>query len=460
MLTTWLIAAIVIGGLLCERVAITRLTRSPRGRAWIRRTPLLHPNGISLLRMPMGFVGVWMAAQGWWAAATLFFAFWMISDLTDGTIARNCDLATESGKWLDPLSDKFMYFPGLLYCALAGNVRVPLPWVWVTAFLVIDAVGQASRLFIQKKAANYFGKAKTAFVTIVLACTALDQLSPLWFMSERFVYAVMVSCTLLGFMSVYCRVIPDAWYANNLTLANFLCGIAALWSIHAGHPLRAFVLVFLGQFFDLFDGRLARIFGSTRHGPIFDDIADGTSFGVAIGYLILAQLQDGLPWAVAGGGALLYVGCVIYRLYRFLRPTQKVAPGMFQGMPSPAGAMLAGSGVLLFGGRVPWVAFGLVILAALLMVSNLHYRHFAQRIWPALPRTVKLLVCILLLIFVDVALAHKLYTQFFSLLCFAMAVTYVFYGLDPDTYLPGRRRQAPGEAGAAGDHDSPNSAAS
>lgn len=441
MLTTWPIAVAIFAILIGERVAVTALTRSPRGREWVRRTPLLHPNGISLLRMPMGFVGVWMAHEGYWEAGTLFFGFWMISDITDGTIARNCDLETESGKWLDPLSDKFMYFPALIYCAAAGNVRVPLPWGWVTAFLLLDALGQASRLVIQKQAANYFGKAKTAFVTIVLTCTALDQIEPLWFMSERFVYAVTVSCTLLAFLSVYCRVIPDAWYANSLTLANFLCGVAALWNVSIGHPLRAFVLVFFGQFFDLFDGRMARLYGSTRYGPIFDDIADGTSFGLAIGYLIMAQLRPGTPDAVAAAVGGVYLVCVIYRLYRFLRPTTAVAPGIFQGMPSPAGAMFAGSSVLLFGERLPWLAAGLVLVSALLMISNLRYRHFARRIWPALPRTAKLLVCILFLIFVDVALSHKNYSLFFNLFCFALGLTYAVYGLDPDTYLPGRRKR-------------------
>jgi CDP-diacylglycerol---serine O-phosphatidyltransferase len=442
MLNSWLVATGVIVILLVERIVVTRVTRSPRGREWVRHTPLLHPNGISLLRMPMGLVGVWMAHQGWWEASTLFFGFWMISDITDGTIARACELETESGKWLDPLSDKFMYFPALVYCAVAGNVRVPLPWGWVTTFLLIDALGQASRLVIRKQAANYFGKAKTAFVTIVLACTALDQMQPLWFMSDRFVYAVTVSATLLAFLSVYCRVIPDSWYANSLTLANFLCGTAAIWNVFVGHPLRAFVLVFLGQFFDLFDGRMARLYGSTRHGPIFDDIADGTSFGLAIGYLIVQELQPGIPPLLAGvvGGG--YVVCVIYRLYRFLRPTTPLAPGIFQGMPSPAGAMLAGSAVLLFGEHAPWLALALAVTSALLMISNLHYRHFARRIWPVLPRVAKLLVCILFVIFVDVALAHRNFSLFFSLFCFLLGVTYAVYGLDPDTYLPSRRKRA------------------
>jgi CDP-diacylglycerol--serine O-phosphatidyltransferase len=438
MSITWKLVGIVAVGLLVERLTVTWLTRSARGRNWIRRTPLLHPNGISMMRLPMGVLSVWLAHQGWWAWGTLCFAFWMISDLTDGTIARNCDLATEKGEWLDPLSDKFMYFPALAYCAIANHVRLPLPWGWVTALLLLDAFGQASRLFVRKKAANYFGKAKTAFVTIVLACTALDQVERLWFMSPLFVELMVVSCTLLAFLSVYCRIVPDKWYANTLTLANLLCGIAALWSVHTSHPLRAFILVFLGQFFDLFDGRLARIFGSTRHGAMFDDIADGTSFGLAIGYLVLAQLRGGLPAGLAMAAGGLYVACVVYRLYRFLRPTVDLGPGIFQGMPSPAGAMLAGSSVLLFGQALPWLALALVLAASGLMVSNLRYRHFARRIWPILPRSVKLLAFILLLIFVDVALAHRLYTLSFTIFCFSLAVAYVVYGLDPKTYLPGR----------------------
>ena len=63
----------------------------------------------------MGFIAAALAAHDHWSAATLWFAFFMITDLSDGTIARNCDLQTEMGKWLDPLSDKFMYFPVLFY---------------------------------------------------------------------------------------------------------------------------------------------------------------------------------------------------------------------------------------------------------------------------------------------------------------------------------------------------------
>jgi len=446
MLKVWIIVFLVLGMLLAERVAILWSTSRPAGRRWIRQCWLLHPNSISFVRMPMGLISVWFATQGWWSAAILWFAFWMITDITDGTIARSCDLVTESGKWLDPLSDKCMYFPALLFFAFYS--KNPLPMGWILSLLVIDATGQASRLFVQKKAANFFGKGKTALITGLISVAALHQVAPLWLVSDRLLYMLTVSCTLLAFMSFYCRVIPDIWYANSLTLANFLCGLAAIWQIHCGRPLLGFVLVFMGQFFDLFDGRMARKFGSTRHGAVFDDVADGTSFGIATGYLIFMQLGEAIPLGLRLIVATFYVYCIVFRLYRFMHPTTSLPSGIFQGIPSPEGAMLGGSAVLLFGNDLPWVATTIVVIASLLMISNVHYKHFSHRIWPTFPRAVKLLFWIFFLIFVNVAVANKAYASSFAVYCFVLALLYLIFG-----YSPKREEEAAQAAAAEGDDE-------
>jgi len=422
MTQVWSVVICVVTLLLIERVVTIRATRSERGKGWIKSHRLAHPNTISVVRIPMGLlsVGVWLA--GWQVTAIIWFSLWMISDLTDGTLARNCDLTTESGKWLDPLSDKCMYFPALIFFACLGV----LPVAWTAAVVVIDAVGQLSRVFIRKKAANYFGKAKTALITILLSLTALEQIHHLWFMSEKLVYLLTISCAILAFMSLYCRAIPDEWYANTLTLANFLCGLAAIWNVSRDHTLRAFILVFVGQFFDLFDGRLARKYGSTRHGAVFDDIADGTSFGLAIGFLLLHELKT-MPMCRLL--ALVYFLCVVFRLYRFLRASEDLPDGIFRGLPSPAGAMLAGSAVLLFGG-LPLLATALVVLTSILMVSTIRYRHFGHRIWPTLPKGMKLLSFVLFLVFVNISIADKNYSGSFTLFCFTMASLYVIFGVE------------------------------
>jgi CDP-diacylglycerol--serine O-phosphatidyltransferase len=423
------LAVVVLLMLLLERVGVIALTRSEGGCRWVRSHAILHPNTISLLRMPMGVLSMVFWMKGWRDLALLWFAFWMITDISDGTIARNCNLVTEKGKWMDPLSDKLMYFPILFMFSLGEG---PVPKGWMVAIILIDSFGQFSRLFSQKKAANYFGKVKTALITTLLTLVALDHFNHLWFMSDNLVYLLTVSCTILAFLSVYCKIVPDVWYANSLTLANFLCGWAAIYSASTGHPTRAFLLIFAAQFFDLFDGRMARKFGSTKHGAILDDVADGTSFGLAIGVLIACQIQtngSGMPMAfpVAVMLAVLYVGCVIFRLYRFTKPTVELPTGIFQGLPSPAGAMLAGSSVLLFGRYFP-LAVGMVLLTSFLMVSNIRYRHFGHQIWPSLPNSMKVICFILILIFLNMCMSNRNYTGAFQLFCFSMAWLYVLYG--------------------------------
>jgi len=403
--------------LLVERVLAVSVTRSSAGRDFIRRTPILHPNAISLIRIPMGAISILLVHLGHWNTGILWFAFWMITDLTDGTIARNCALETETGKWLDPLSDKFMYFPCLLYLSLGPHIQneVRLDFWGVAFFIVIDTLGQASRLVSKKKAANSFGKAKTALVTILLSAVALYNIHPFPMLNNTVVGCLLASCNILAFLSFYCKVIPDVWYANSLTFANFICGIAAIWTVcRYGWFTGGFLLIFVGQFFDLFDGRMARKFGSTKRGAFFDDVADGTSFGLAAGCIIyrgLSYEHDALPTWLAAAIALFYLVCLLYRLYRFLCPTRPQTKGVFQGMPSPAGALLACSAVLMgmrFMQPNGTIAAALVvIIASCLMVSNIPYLHFGQSLWPELPRSIKLLLLVILVIFVNFVLVKK-----------------------------------------------------
>jgi len=432
-----LLAIIILSALGLERLVSIKVTKSPKGREFIRSHRLFHPNTLSLLRIPMGVISICFAASGHWSLAVLWFAGWMITDLTDGTIARNCDLSTETGKWLDPLSDKCMTFPGLLYFSLGKDIPIPLPFPSVLIFLIIDTVGQMSRLFTKKSAANSFGKAKTALVTILLLVMSFNQFItlPNPKSSAIFIQIMMASCIILAFLSFYCKVVPDNWYANSLTLCNFLCGLAAIYLVwFKGWHARAFGLVFLGQFFDLFDGRMARKFGSTPLGAFFDDVADATSFGLAIGCVIFHGLAFRAPFInpwVAGFVAVFYICCLIYRLYRFLKPTRQLPKGIFQGLPSPAGALAAGSLIIATFHfehvLLSYCAAAGVILISLLMISNIPYKHFGQTLWPTMPRGLKLLLFIVLIIYANFAIVYRNYwVKTLIWTCLALALAYIF----------------------------------
>ena len=80
---------------------------------------------------------------------------------------------------------------------------------------------------------------------------------------------------------------------NFFTALNFLCGCFAIYLAFKNLFEAAFLMVFLGAFFDLFDGFSARIFRlESQFGFQFDSMADLVSFGVAPAVLVLnAGLQ-------------------------------------------------------------------------------------------------------------------------------------------------------------------------
>lgn len=371
-----------------ERFAVYYFLRTPRQIEWVRKHSWLHPNAISRARYPMGFVSVILLHLGYAQLCFLFFTFWMITDITDGDIARKCDLHTEEGATIDPLSDKLMYAPMLVYLAWNGVLNPLL----VGMFLAFDITGQASRRFITVKSANLFGKAKTFMVVVLLIVVGLELIYGPLPLLARSIYPLLAICTALAFCSTFFKVIPNYWYANILSLLNLVCGLAGCWVVLIGKPTEyALGLVFLGQFLDLFDGRAAERWGSTPKGEIFDDVADGTSFGLTVGLIIMVTFCKLWLGLVIGA---FYLVAVIYRLIRFVIEKRKegVLGGVstFAGLPSPAGALMAGTTCVLIPNQL--VCGLLVVTTSLLMISRVPYPHFGRAVLPKIPKIVRVLV--------------------------------------------------------------------
>ncbi len=370
-----------------ERFAVSWFLRTPAQIAWVRRHRWLHPNAISRARYPMGFLSVLMLHLDFPRLCFLFFTFWMITDITDGDIARKCDLHTVEGETIDPFSDKLMYSPMLIYMAWRGW----LDPVLVGLFLAFDITGQVSRYFIKVKAANLFGKAKTFLVVVLLIVVGLEWIYGPLPLLGRTIHPLMGICAALAFCSTVFKLIPNYWYANILSIMNLVCGLAGCWVILTGRPpVYALGLVFLGQFLDLFDGRAAERWGSTPQGEVFDDVADGTSFGLTVGLIVTTSFSQ--LWVGATIG-IVYMAAVIYRLVRFVveKRKQGVLGGVstFSGMPSPAGALLAGTVCVLIRNDV--VCGVIVVVTALLMVSRVAYPHFGRAVLPKIPKIVRVL---------------------------------------------------------------------
>lgn len=176
--------------------------------------------------------------------------------------------------------------------------------------------------------------------------------------------------------------------ADTLTLGNATCGFMAVYFTTTGiliphltgseetgmarhSAATAVILMLCAAVFDLFDGLVARKLRSSPMGAELDNLSDLISFGLAPAYFVLVygMVANDAHQRVAAVGAIVVLLAVVLRLARFSCVT--VPNGMFQGMPSPFGALTVVAIVLL---ELPFVATLLAIVGtAWLMVSRVEY---------------------------------------------------------------------------------------
>lgn len=134
---------------------------------------------------------------------------------------------------------------------------------------------------------------------------------------------------------------------NLLTLGSLCAGLTAI-RFAAGEAIgTAVALIVVAAVLDALDGRVARYLDSeTPMGAELDSLADFLSFGVAPGFVIAFWLNDGLSgFGLVWAATMIYAICCALRLARFnigsRIPQPDGKPVYFQGIPSPAGALVA-----------------------------------------------------------------------------------------------------------------------
>ena len=426
-----------------ERFAVFKMKRS-RYKAKLAKIVWLHPNSISRMRYPMGLLSVVLYAFVSEELAIFWFSAWMISDITDGSIARHLELVTEKGRTVDPLSDKLLYFPPLFYAVYLGFLDVAL----VGVLFAVDVIGQASRIFARETAANLFGKTKTFIAVMTLGVpflydayfADLAPTDPDWETWARNVSNLLlaIACVLSVF-SFFFRIIPNYWYANILSILNLLCGLAGMGIAVIGgqeYLKYSFGLVFLGQFLDLFDGRAAERWGSPPWGELLDDLADGTNFGGTVAFIVFFSFQSFL---IGLSLALTHLACTVYRLMRFLNDKKfagvKTGVDVFNGLPSPGGAFFTGASVILLNYQSdldPEIAFYLkiatVLTGSLLMISRIPYIHVGRVLLPQIPKFSRVVLYAGVLMLVVMTFQTRSVVYLFTFL-FAGAALYVIFGI-------------------------------
>lgn len=196
---------------------------------------------------------------------------------------------------------------------------------------------------------------------------------------------------------------------NLMTMGNLFCGFTATLKIvegallqsvdsdAAGYLFHTAIWFILGAcFFDLLDGRLARLGGhESAFGREFDSLADIVSFGVAPALMVYRIVLQEFPracWIIA----FIYLACGALRLARFNTVSAlqenngNHAEKNFTGFPIPAAAGLIAS-ITLF---LLWMAAGehqlgrwkfvlppLLLFLSFMMFSKVQYPSFKALNW-------------------------------------------------------------------------------
>lgn len=174
------------------------------------------------------------------------------------------------------------------------------------------------------------------------------------------------------------------------TASVFLGFLSILFSIQGFYDSAAYY-IFFAAFMDGFDGKVARLTGTTSEfGIQYDSLADLLSFGMAPALLVWNWgLHDYGRLGI--GFSFVFLACAALRLARFnvAAPLQATQKKFFIGLPSPAAGCALASFVLFipYYERVitfiPTSIFLLVLTltVALLMVSRVRYFSFKEFEW-------------------------------------------------------------------------------
>jgi CDP-diacylglycerol--serine O-phosphatidyltransferase len=131
---------------------------------------------------------------------------------------------------------------------------------------------------------------------------------------------------------------------NILTIIGVCLGISSIkFSLDQNYSL-AITLLLIAAVLDGLDGRVARLIdGTSEFGKELDSLTDFVSFGIAPAFILYFWELNNygrIGWAIT----LLFSVCCVLRLARFnLTKTnhdQKWKINFFEGVPSPAGAIL------------------------------------------------------------------------------------------------------------------------
>ena len=189
----------------------------------------------------------------------------------------------------------------------------------------------------------------------------------------------------------------------------------------------AVIFITLAAILDALDGRIARLIkGTSEFGKELDSLTDFVSFGIAPAFIIYfweLNKYGKLGWAIT----LIYSVCCVLRLARFnltkFEPEENWKQNYFEGVPSPIGALLILSplvleltGVNFVLNKEYFVPIFTIVIAVLLISKVPTYSFKKIKIKPALT--------VFILLGIGVSLVTLMFFTFETVLIFSLL--YIF----------------------------------
>ncbi|MCP4476389.1 MAG: CDP-diacylglycerol--serine O-phosphatidyltransferase [Gammaproteobacteria bacterium] len=168
---------------------------------------------------------------------------------------------------------------------------------------------------------------------------------------------------------------------NLLTTIGLFAGFYAVVAAMKGLFDHAAIAVYIALVIDSCDGRVARMTGTqSDFGAQYDSLSDMIGFGIApalVAYSLLLHKLGRIGWLIA----FCYAAATAMRLARF-NADSYTTKRYFRGLPCPSAAALIAAlvwntNLFKLHDHMVVVAMGVIMLiVALLMVSNIHYLSF------------------------------------------------------------------------------------
>lgn len=128
------------------------------------------PNVVSLLRLALIPVFVWLVADGTYGWAGVLLGVIGATDWIDGYLARRLDQVTEMGKFLDPLADRI----AVAVAVIAGLISGVLPGWFAIALIIRELLIGAGAVYgwsngVTKLEVRYLGKVATLLLYFAIS---------------------------------------------------------------------------------------------------------------------------------------------------------------------------------------------------------------------------------------------------------------------------------------------------